>query len=436
MNSSPSQQQPTATRPGWFSTAPMLFFVLVFAGTSLLSGDFYKIPISAVFLLSSVFSICTMRHLAFADRIKIFSRGASTENLMLMLWIFVLAGAFAQTAKDIGAIDSAVKLTLCILPPQLVMAGLFIASCLISLSIGTSVGTVVALVPIAAGIANVMGDSTAMTVAAVVGGAFFGDNLSFISDTTIAATKTQGCDMKDKFHANFLIVLPAALITLAIYLIVGKPSGYAESITLADVAKTIPYIVVLATAVCGMNVFAVLALGNLLVAITGIAAGTMTVDGWFVSMGTGIMSMGELIVISMLAGGLLETMRENGGINYIISRLSKHVHGKRGAEMTIAAMVSVANLCTANNTVAIISVGNLAKDMSKKFGINPCKAASILDTFSCVVQGLIPYGAQMLMAAALVHLNPADIVPYAYYPMIVGVTSLVGILLRYPKKYS
>ncbi len=421
---------------GLLSISPMLFFILLFIGISLLTGDFYKVSLSVIFTISSIYALLTLRHRTISDRIKIFSRGAGQENLMLMLWIFVLAGAFAQTAKDIGAIDSAVKVTLYFLPSQLVLAGLFIASCFVSLSIGTSVGTVAALVPIAAGIASSTGEPTALIVASVVGGAFFGDNLSFISDTTIASTKTQGCKLSDKFKANFLLVLPAAIITLVIYIVIGRASDFTEHINYTDFIKMLPYIVVLVTAVCGMNVFAVLAIGNLLAGLTGIFIGATGLEGWLVSMGNGILSMGELILISMLAGGMLEVIRENGGINYIIYRLSRHIHGKRGGELVVGAMVSVTNLCTANNTVAIISVGKLAKDISKRYNIDPCKTASILDTFSCVVQGLIPYGAQILMASGLAAIDPVSIVPYIYYPMILGTTVIIGILIRYPKKYS
>ncbi len=421
---------------GLLSISPLLFFILLFIGISLLTGDFYKVSLSVIFTISSIYALLTLRHRPISDRIKIFSRGAGQENLMLMLWIFVLAGVFAQTAKDIGAIDSAVKVTLYFLPSQLVLAGLFIASCFVSLSIGTSVGTVAALVPIAAGIASSTGEPTALIVASVVGGAFFGDNLSFISDTTIASTKTQGCKLSDKFKANFLLVLPAAIITLVIYIAIGRASDFTEHINYTDFIKMLPYIVVLVTAVCGMNVFAVLAIGNLLAGLTGIFIGATGLEGWLVSMGNGILSMGELILISMLAGGMLEVIRENGGINYIIYRLSRHIHGKRGGELVVGAMVSVTNLCTANNTVAIISVGKLAKDISKRYNIDPCKTASILDTFSCVVQGLIPYGAQILMASGLAAIDPVSIVPYIYYPMILGTTVIIGILIRYPKKYS
>ena len=423
-------------KTGLLAVSPMFFFAALFLGISMLTGDFYKVSLSVVFTISSIYAIFTLKNRSISDRIRIFSSGAGQENLMVMLWIFIMAGAFAQTAKDIGAIDAAVNITLSLLPAHLVLVGLFAASCFVSLSIGTSVGTTAALVPIASGIATNTGEPVALVVAIVVGGAFFGDNLSLISDTTIAATKTQNCELSDKFKANFQIVLPAAIITAILYILSGTQSPYSASITTTDLIKVIPYVAVLITAIAGMNVFAVLLMGNVLAGIIGLTTGCTGIEGWLVSTGKGIMSMGELIIISMLAGGMLEVIKANGGIDYIIGMLSKRINGKRGGELCIGAIVSLTNLCTANNTVAIISVGKIAKEISNKYGINPCKSASILDTFSCVVQGLIPYGAQILMAAGLSGTNPVTIVPYMYYPMIMGVVTIGAILLKFPKKYS
>ena len=427
----------TAYISGFLSISPMLFFFFLFIATFLITGDFYKISLSALFCISSIYAVFTLRHKSIAERIKIFSRGAGQENLMLMIWIFILAGEFAQTAKDIGAIDSVVKVALYFFPSQLILAGMFITSCFVSLSIGTSVGTVAALVPISVGIANSMGEPAAIIVASVVGGAFFGDNLSFISDTTIASTKTQGCELNDKFKANFLIALPAAIITVALYVFISNNQPHEfTNITFYDLIKTLPYIVVLTTAICGMNVFTVLTIGNLLTGIAGISLGILNIENWMASLGNGIISMGELIIISMLAGGMLEIIRENGGINFIIDKISRRINSKRAGELAIGAMVGITNVCTANNTVAIISVGKIAKDLSRRFNINPCKSASILDTFSCVVQGLIPYGAQILMASALSRVQPIGILSYMYYPIILGTTSIICILVRFPRKYS
>lgn len=387
-------------------------------------------------MVSSIYAIAVSGGLPLAKRVQIYSKGASTENMMLMLWIFVLAGAFANSAKEMGSIDATVNLTLSVLPDNMLLAGLFLAACFISLSIGTSVGTIVALTPIAAGIAHSTGESIPFITAIVVGGAFFGDNLSFISDTTVVATRTQGCKMSDKFRVNSFIVLPAAILILILYIIMGADTHTTTDIPEVEYVKVIPYLIVLIAAVLGMNVMAVLVIGIALTGIIGMINGTYDLYSWFGSMGTGILGMGELIIISIMAGGLLEIIKENGGIDFIISKLTAHVHGKRGAELSIGLLVSVVDICTANNTVAILTVGGIAKQIGDKYGVDSRKCASILDTFSCCVQGLIPYGAQLLMAAGLAQVNPISITPYLYYPMVVGMGALLAILLRYPKHYS
>ena len=355
---------------------------------------------------------------------------------MLMIWIFVLAGAFAHSAKMMGAIDDTVNLTLSLLPSEMLLAGLFLAACFISLSIGTSVGTIVALTPIAAGVATQTGASVAMLTAVVVGGSFFGDNLSFISDTTIIATQTQGCQPSDKFRVNSFIVAPAALIILCAYIFLGQGISAPTTIPDVDLWKVIPYLVVLITAVIGLNVMAVLVLGIVLTGIIGILNGSFDVYGWLHAIGDGIIGMGELIIITLIAGGLLEIIKHNGGIEFIISRLTRHIHGKQGAEFSIAALVSIVNVCTANNTVAIITVGSIARKIGEKYQLDPRKCASLLDTFSCFTQGILPYGAQMLMAAGLASLNPLAIIPYLYYPAAIGIAASLAIVFRYPKRYS
>lgn len=387
-------------------------------------------------MVSSIYAIAVSGGLPLAKRVQIYSKGASTENMMLMLWIFVLAGAFANSAKEMGSIDATVNLTLSVLPDNMLLAGLFLAACFISLSIGTSVGTIVALTPIAAGIAHSTGESIPFITAIVVGGAFFGDNLSFISDTTVVATRTQGCKMSDKFRVNSFIVLPAAILILILYIIMGADTHTTTDIPEVEYVKVIPYLIVLIAAVLGMNVMAVLVIGIAMTGIIGMINGTYDLYSWFGSMGTGILGMGELIIISIMAGGLLEIIKENGGIDFIISKLTTHVHGKRGAELSIGLLVSVVDICTANNTVAILTVGGIAKQIGDKYGVDSRKCASILDTFSCCVQGLIPYGAQLLMAAGLAQVNPISITPYLYYPMVIGMGALLAILLRYPKHYS
>jgi len=413
-----------------------LVFVILYLVTSIIAGDFYKVPITVAFMLSSIFAVIVSGRIPFRRRIDVFSRGAGTENMMLMLWIFILAGAFANSAKVMGSIDATVNLTLSLLPANMLLAGLFVAACFISMSIGTSVGTIVALTPIAAGIAHTAGANVPLLTAVVVGGSFFGDNLSFISDTTIAATTTQGCRMSDKFRVNSFLVFPAAVIILLVYIFMGQGMQIPQDLPAVEYVKVIPYIVVLVAACFGMNVMAVLTVGILLTGVIGVCCGAFDVYRWFGSMGDGIIGMGELIIITMMAGGMLALIKENGGIDFLIEKLTHHVNGKRGAEFSVAALVGLINVCTANNTVAIITVGGIAKQIGDRYGVDNRKCASILDTMSCCMQGLIPYGAQVLMAAGLAAVNPVSIVPYLYYPMSIGVATLLAIAMRYPRRYS
>jgi Na+/H+ antiporter NhaC len=425
-----------SNKKGLLALSPLLVFIALYLITSIIAHDFYKVPITVAFMISSIYAVATSWNFPLPKRIDMFSKGAGTSNMMMMLWIFVLAGAFANSAKVMGSVDATVNLTLMVLPGSMIMAGLFLAACFISLSIGTSVGTIVALVPIAAGLAGSTGVSIPMMTAVVVGGAFFGDNLSFISDTTIVATSTQGCRMSDKFRVNFFIVMPAALVIFIIYIFAGSGIQSPTDIPVVEFTKVIPYLVVLVCAIFGMNVMAVLTIGIILTGLIGMINGTYDIYGWFSSMGEGILGMSELIIVTMLAGGLLEIVKANGGIDFIISRLSAHIKSKRGAELSIAGLVALTDICTANNTVAIITVGGIAKQIGDKFGVDNRKCASILDTFSCCMQGLIPYGAQMLMAAGLAQLNPIQIIPYLYYPLATGIVALLAILFRYPKRYS
>lgn len=423
-------------RRGLLALSPLMVFVVLYLVTSIIAGDFYKVPITVAFLLSSIYAVAVLVRYPLSKRIEIYSSGAGSDNMMLMFWIFVLAGAFASSAKSMGAIDATVNLTLTFLPHNMILAGLFLASCFISLSIGTSVGTIAALAPIAVGLANSTGSSVPLLTAVVVGGSFFGDNLSFISDTTIVATQTQKCELKDKFIVNSQIVVPAAVIVLIIYVITGNDFNPPANVPQVEYIKILPYVVVLITAIIGINVMAVLTIGIALTALIGIPTGAFDIFGWFKTLGEGITSMGELIIITMMAGGMLELIRRNGGIAYIIKILTSHVNSKRGAELAIAALVSITDLCTANNTVAIITVGGISQHISERYGIDARKSASILDTFSCCMQGLIPYGAQMLIAAGLAKINPVAILPHLYYPIAMGLFALLAILLRYPRKYS
>ena len=385
-------------------------------------------------MIASTYSIFLLRGMDLNERIKVYSRGAAQSNLLMMIWVFILAGAFAYSAKEMGAIQATVDLCLWALPPQLLMAGLFLAACFISLSVGTSVGTIVALVPIATGIAHETGTSLPMIVATVVGGAYFGDNLSFISDTTIVATQTQGCRLSDKFRVNARIVVPAAFVVLIVYVLLGLGMHVEQPATRIDGMLVLPYLIVFATALVGMNVMMVLVLGILSTGIIGILRGSYRFYEWLTSMGEGILGMGELIIVTLMAAGMVGVIRHLGGIDFILQRLSRHIQGKRGAELSIASLVVFTNFCTANNTIAILTVGNLAKEISERFGIDPRRTASILDTFSCFAQGIIPYGAQMLMASSLALINPIEIIPYLYYPFVMGLFMFMAILFRYPRK--
>jgi len=423
-------------KKGIIALSPLLVFILFYLVTSIIAGDFYKIPITVAFMVSSIYAIIVTGRLPVMERINIYSQGAATQQMMLMIWIFILAGAFANSAKAMGSIDATVNLTLSFLPSQMLLAGMFLAACFISLSIGTSVGTIAALVPIATGVATETNTDVAMMTAIIVGGSFFGDNLSFISDTTIMATQTQGCRLNDKFRVNAFIVMPAAIIILMVYLVMGQGVQAPQSLPAVVWVKVLPYLVVLITALLGMNVMAVLTLGLAMTGIIGLATDAFDIYGWFSAMGEGILSMGELIIVTMMAGGMLGLIKQQGGIDFIIQLMTRHINGKRGAELSIAALVSLVDVCTANNTVAILTVGDISKQIGDRYGVDNKKCASILDTFSCTIQGIIPYGAQLLIAAGLASLNPVSIIPWLYYPFTLGIVALLAILFRYPRRYS
>lgn len=435
-----------SNKKGLLALSPLFLLIVLIVAFTVYSVDSShqdtSLSLTVAFMISSIYAVAISGGMPVRKRVDTYSKGAGANNLMLMLWIYVLAGSFAASAKAMGAVDATVNLALSILPASMILPGLFLAACFISVSIGTSVGTVVALVPIAAGLAHSMDTNVGMMTAIIVGGAYFGDNLSFISDTTVVATQTQNCKMSDKFKVNSMIVVPAAVLVLIAYSVMGVGLQAPTHINEVEYMKVLPYLTVLVTAIAGMNVMAVLTLGTLLCGAIGIgshllgASGSYDLFGWFSAMGNGIIGMGELIIIAMMAGGMLEIIRENGGIDFIINKITAHVNSKRGAELSIAALVSMVNICTANNTVAILTVGNISKKIGDRFGVDNRKAASILDTFSCMVQGLIPYGVQMLLAAGLANLSPMDILPYLYYPLAIGVAALLAILLRYPKRYS
>ena len=428
---------------GLLALSPLLVFLLVYVLSSLFVGDFGRVPVSSAFLIAAIWAIATTPG-KLRERINCFSKGAGDRNILLMIWIFVLAGAFAGSAKDIGAIDATVAATLHLVPSKLIFCGLFLASCFISMSIGTSVGTIVALVPLATEMAANCGVSEAYMAAIIVGGAFFGDNLSFISDTTIASTRIMKCEMRDKFRMNIRIILPAVLVVAAIYIWQGWNAQLTGVGNMDDWYKVFPYLLVIVMAMSGIDVSIVLLTGIIANAVMGFCCGSflpqelgasaaLAWTGWLASLGRGIAAMSDLIIVTLLAGGLMELIRANGGLDFIIDRLTRHIKGERGAQFSIAALVCIADICTANNTIAIISTGSIAKEISDRFGLDPRKTASILDTFSCLIQGIIPYGAQLLIAAGLAGISSASIIPHLYYPFLMGAMAVLSIIFRFPR---
>ena len=428
--------QKIKTSHGLFALTPIIVLLTVYLAGSMIAGDFYRIPIAVAFIIAAVYAVAISKG-NLNDRIDSFSKGAASTRIMYMIWIFVLAGAFATTTKAMGAIDATVMLARSAIPANYLPAGIFIASCFVSFSIGTSVGTIVALTPVVTALAAQIGCDTAWMIAIVVGGSFFGDNLSFISDTTIAATQTQGCSMRSKFYSNILIVAPAAIITMLIYAFNGNSIEATEAVgfNILDTFKCLPYLIVIIAALCGINVLLVLVLGIVSAAILGLAYGSFDGIELFTHIGNGMMGMGELIIVTMLAGGLLELVRRNGGLDYLIQVTTSRINSRRGAEFAITALTALANVCTANNTIAILSVGDISRDIAKQFKISPRRSASLMDTSSCFVQGIIPYGAQLLMASSLAGalVSPMEIIPHLYYPMCVGAALLLSIIIKRKK---
>ncbi|MDU3349233.1 Na+/H+ antiporter NhaC family protein [Clostridium sp.] len=414
---------------------PLGVFLLVYLGTSIVAKDFYAVSVIVPFLAAALTALIMNRKIKFDEKVEIFCKGAGNTNILLMIIIFILAGAFAQVAKDMGAVDSTVNLGLSLLPSSLLIPGIFVIGCFIALSIGTSMGTIVALVPIAVGIADKTGIATALAVGAVVSGAMFGDNLSIISDTTISATRTQGCEMKDKFKMNFKIVLPAAIITAVIFMLLTKNSTVVNLEVLEfNLFKILPYIIVIVTALLGVNVIVVLLLGILSSGVIGFIFGSFDIIGLFNSISSGISAMSELIIISILIAGTIEIIKFNGGIDFILNKGLKNFKSKRGAEYGIAMLVSLVDICTANNTVAIVTVGPIAKDISNEFDLEPKRVAGILDMFSCVFQGIIPYGAQLISAAGLAALSPFAIMKFLFYPYLMGICAIIAIYIHWRSK--
>lgn len=422
-------------KQGMLSLSPIAVFLAMYLVVSIIVGDFYSMPLSVAFIAASVWAVATDRHRPLADRIDTFSRAAGRHNIIYMIWIFILAGAFASLAKETGSIEATVNITLRLLPPQMLLPGLFVAACFISLSIGTSVGTVVAIVPLAVDIAAKGGGDTAVLVAAVIGGAFFGDNLSFISDTTIAATRSQGVAMNAKFKANLRTVLPAAIATLIIYAFIGQNTGEIAIGEKANLLLALPYLLIIILSLVGMNVTIVLISGIILSIIIALCNG-FNIMSLFQFMGSGIDSMGDLIIITLLSAGMLGTIKATGGIEFLLSRMTRHINGTKGAKGVIAVLVASVNICTANNTVTIITVSSIARRIAERYGISGARTASLLDTCSCIMQCLIPYGAQTLLATGLAGISPAAPWQYLYYPWALTAAVVIAILFSGNKKQT
>lgn len=419
---------------GLIAFSPIILMLTIYLVGSIIAGDFYKIPITVAFLLAGIYAVGIAPGGNIAAKVEHFSKGAADSRILYMVWIFVFAGAFAAVAKEIGAIDATVNLTLKYIPAKFLPAGFFLAACFISMSIGTSVGTIVALTPIVSELSVATGADPTWLIGIVVGGAFFGDNLSFISDTTIAATQTQGCEMRDKFKTNFRLVLPAAILTLVIYILKWDAVGEVVVKEGIEWFKVLPYITIIAVALMGVNVLLTLIIGIVVAGTIGIFSGDISPISLLTSMGEGIQGMCELILVTMFAGGLLAIVKLKGGMEMLVKGIAAKVSGKRGAELSISFLTAVANVCTANNTIAILTVGPIAKELSGKYGISPKRSASLMDITSCFIQGILPYGAQLLMASGLAAVSPLAIIPHLYYPILIGVAVIFTIAFQWHKR--
>ncbi|MEO2239834.1 Na+/H+ antiporter NhaC family protein [Dorea sp. YH-dor226] len=410
---------------------PIGVFLVIFLGSGIVTGDFYAMPAIVAFLIALFIAFLQNSELSFNDKIRIAAQGVGDDNIITMCLIYLCAGAFSGAVTAAGGVESTVNLGLSVLPAGIAVVGLFVIGCFISVSMGTSMGTIAALAPIAVGISEKTGFALAICIGAVVCGAMFGDNLSMISDTTIAAVKTQGCEMRDKFRENFLIVLPAALITMVLFFVLTMHGECElnEELTY-NVLRVIPYLVVLAGALIGINVFLVLIGGTVLSLVIGVATGSLALGEMFSAVGNGVTGMYDITVISMIVACIVSLVKEYGGIRFILNMIKTRIKGQRGAEIGIAGLSLLVDMCTANNTVAIVMTGPIAKEISEEFHVSPRRSASLLDIFTSVGQGLIPYGAQLLSAAGLTGLTPFQIMPYLFYPVLMAISAVLFILFR------
>ena len=409
---------------------PIGVFLVIFLGAGIVTGDFYAMPAIVAFLIALFTAFIQNRGLSFQEKIKVIAKGVGDENIITMSLIFLCAGGFSGAVTAAGGVESTVNFGLSILPAKIAVVGLFIIGCFISVSMGTSMGTIAALAPIAVGISEKTGFSLAVCIGAVVCGAMFGDNLSMISDTTIAAVKTQGCEMKDKFRENFLIVLPAAIITIILFLVITWNGNASVAAGSYNILRVIPYILVLVGALIGINVFVVLIGGTVVSLVVGVATGSLAAGEMFSSVGKGVTGMYDITVISIVVACIVSLVKEFGGIQFILNLIKRSIKGQRGGEAGIAGLSLLVDMCTANNTVAIVMAGPIAKDISEEFDISPRRSASLLDIFTSVGQGLLPYGAQLLSAASLTGLTPFNIMPYLFYPILMAISAILFIAFR------
>ena len=435
MNNGENEMKETSVKPSGLALLPILVFLVLFIGTGVITNDFYAMPAVVGFLIALGVAFFQTKGKTFNEKITIVAKGVGDDNIITMCLIFLAAGAFSGAVSAAGGVDSTVNLGLSLLPPQIAVIGLFVIGCFISISMGTSMGTIAALAPIAAGISEKTDFSMAICIGAVVSGAMFGDNLSMISDTTIAAVKTQGCEMRDKFKRNFFIVLPAAIATVIVLFFItgGGDFEIAEGLSY-NLLQVIPYILVLVAALAGVNVFVVLITGTVLSVLVGLCTGSLALSAIFSSIGEGVTGMYDITVISMLVACISALVKENGGFAFILEKIHNRIHTYKGAEFGITALISLVDIATANNTIAIVISGPIAKEISEDYGIESTRSASLLDIFASVFQGIIPYGAQLLSAASLTGLTSFDIMPYLFYPYFMGVCGIISILLPRKKK--
>lgn len=413
---------------------PLLIFVLLFIGTGTITGDFSNMPINVAIIIASAVALAMNRKEKLTAKLEIFTKGAGHPNIMLMVVIFILAGAFAQTASEMGAVESTVNMGLSFIPSNYLMVGLFIVGCFISLSMGTSMGTVAALAPIGIGIAEQTGIPIALAMGTVISGAMFGDNLSMISDTTIAAVRTQHTKMSDKFKTNFFIVLPGAMVTaIILWFLTHGNSVKTLGEYPYEFIQVLPYLVVLVCAIIGIHVLIVLFGGIILAGIIGLLNGSFTGTGLIQAVSQGVLNMEDIALVAIFIGGMIGIIQHNGGIQWLLNAVTSRIKTKKGAEFGIAGLVSTADIATANNTISIIMTGPLAKNIADEYNVDPRKSASLLDIFSGCWQGLVPYGGQMLAAASLAAISPVSIMPYAIYPMTLGICGIIAILIGFPK---